>query len=90
MLSDIEIAQRASLLPIIELARRIAGSRFERLEGGGHLLFLESPERFIPLNAGRCPVGQVDRGESVAGNPRWGVLYQGPLYLCADGRKRAR
>ena len=36
----------------VELARRIAGARFERFEGGGHLLFLESPERFSPFVAG--------------------------------------
>ena len=30
----------------VELARRIPGARFERFAGGGHLLFLESPERF--------------------------------------------
>jgi len=35
----------------VELARRIPGSRFERFAGGGHLLFLESPERFNPLIA---------------------------------------
>ena len=35
----------------VELARRIPGSRFERFDGGGHLLFLESPERFNPLVA---------------------------------------
>jgi pimeloyl-ACP methyl ester carboxylesterase len=36
----------------VEVARRIPGSHFERFEGGGHLLFLESPERFNPLVAG--------------------------------------
>ncbi|MGI9111587.1 MAG: alpha/beta fold hydrolase [Gaiellaceae bacterium] len=30
----------------IELARRIPGARFEQFPGGGHLLFLESAERF--------------------------------------------
>jgi 3-oxoadipate enol-lactonase len=35
----------------VELAGRIPGSRFERFDGGGHLLFLESPERFNPLVA---------------------------------------
>jgi 3-oxoadipate enol-lactonase len=35
----------------VELARRIHGSRFERIYGGGHLLFLEWPERFNPLVA---------------------------------------
>jgi len=33
----------------VELARRIPGARFERFAGGGHLLFLESPDRFNPL-----------------------------------------
>jgi 3-oxoadipate enol-lactonase len=33
----------------VELARRIPSSRFERFDGAGHLLFLESPERFNPL-----------------------------------------
>jgi pimeloyl-ACP methyl ester carboxylesterase len=35
----------------VEVARRIPGARFERFDGGGHLLFLESPERFNPLVA---------------------------------------
>jgi 3-oxoadipate enol-lactonase len=35
----------------VELARRIPGARFERFPGGGHLLFLESAERFNPLVA---------------------------------------
>ena len=30
----------------VELARRIPDARFEPFAGGGHLLFLESPERF--------------------------------------------
>ena len=33
----------------IELARRIPGARFETFADGGHLLFLEAPERFNPL-----------------------------------------
>ena len=33
----------------VELARRIPGARLETFSGGGHLLFLESPERFNPL-----------------------------------------
>jgi 3-oxoadipate enol-lactonase len=35
----------------VEIARRISGARFEGFAGGGHLLFLESPERFNPLVA---------------------------------------
>jgi 3-oxoadipate enol-lactonase len=33
----------------VALARRIPGARLETFSGGGHLLFLESPERFNPL-----------------------------------------
>ena len=36
----------------VEVARRITGARLERFAGSGHLLFLESPERFNPLVAG--------------------------------------
>ncbi len=80
--------------------RLVPGQPHHRLEHDGHeyrfadpamrTTFRSQPERFIPLNAGRCPVGQVDRGEPVAGNPRWGVLYQGHLYLCADRQGRDR
>ena len=33
------------------------------------------------MNEGNCPVRQLDQNEAVAGEPRWGVLYQGRLYL---------
>ena len=36
----------------VDLARRIPGARLETFRGGGHLLFLESPERFNPLVEG--------------------------------------
>jgi YHS domain-containing protein/thiol-disulfide isomerase/thioredoxin len=80
--------------------RLVPGQPDQRLEHDGHeyrfadsgmrSMFRSQPERFIPVNAGRCPVDQVDRGESVAGDPRWGVLYQGHLYLCADRQRRER
>ncbi|MBV8233727.1 MAG: thioredoxin family protein [Planctomycetaceae bacterium] len=60
--------------------------RFATAEG--YDAFRKSPERFIPANGGRCPVTQVDRGESCAGNPHWGVLFDGRLYLCADEAER--
>ena len=50
--------------------------------------FQKQPERYIPVNGGRCPVNQVDRGEARPGDPRWGVLYEGHLYLCADDSSR--
>ena len=44
-------------------------------------LFRREPERYVPVNEGNCPVRQLDQNEAVAGEPRWGVLYQGRLYL---------
>jgi YHS domain-containing protein len=66
------------------------GHEYRFADSGMRSMFRSQPERFIPVNAGRCPVDQVDRGESVAGDPRWGVLYQGHLYLCADRQRRDR
>lgn len=64
------------------------GREYRFADSGMRTMFRSQPERFIPINAGRCPVDQVDRGVSVAGDPRWGVLYQGHLYLCADRQAR--
>lgn len=53
-------------------------------------LFRKDPERYIPVNRGECPVSQVDRGAARPGDPRWGVLYQGRLFLCATQEARQR
>jgi YHS domain-containing protein len=52
--------------------------------------FRKEPERYIPANGGECPVTEVDRGQARPGDPRWGVLYQGRLYLCASDEARRR
>jgi YHS domain-containing protein/thiol-disulfide isomerase/thioredoxin len=52
--------------------------------------FRKEPERYIPANRGECPVAQVDRNLARPGDPRWGVLYQGRLYLCASQDDRRR
>ena len=46
--------------------------------------FLKEPEKFLPSNGGQCVVTQVEKGESVRGNPRFGVFYKDRLYLLAD------
>lgn len=46
--------------------------------------FRRDPDRFLPVNDGNCPVGRLDRGETIAGDPRWGVVYRDRLYLCAS------
>jgi YHS domain-containing protein len=52
--------------------------------------FRKEPERYIPANGGDCPVTEIDRGIARPGDPRWGVLYQGRLYLCASEATRRR
>jgi YHS domain-containing protein len=53
-------------------------------------LFRRDPERYVPVNDGNCPVTQVDHGRLQPGNPRFGALYQGRLFLCATERARSR
>ena len=52
--------------------------------------FLRKPESFAPINGGRCPVSQVDRGDFQNGDPRWGVVYNGHLFLFKDLSDRDR
>jgi YHS domain-containing protein/thiol-disulfide isomerase/thioredoxin len=52
--------------------------------------FRKEPDRYVPANRGDCPVAQLDRGAARPGDPRWGVLYQGRLYLCASADDRRR
>jgi YHS domain-containing protein len=51
-------------------------------------LFRRDPERYVPVNRGECPVAQVDGQGARPGDPRWGVLYQGRLFLCATQEAR--
>jgi YHS domain-containing protein len=46
--------------------------------------FRKKPDRFIPRNDGACPVSAVDKGTKLPGNPKWGVIYQDRLFLCAS------
>ncbi|WP_435019046.1 thioredoxin family protein [Tundrisphaera sp. TA3] len=52
--------------------------------------FLRRPDAFAPVNDGRCPVSQVDGGDFLPGDPRWGVVYAGHLFLFKDGAGRDR
>jgi YHS domain-containing protein len=52
--------------------------------------FRQQPARFIPWSGGTCPVTQLEQGLAKPGNPRWGVLYAGRLFLCASDQDRRR
>ena len=53
-------------------------------------LFSKDPQRYVPVNNGNCPVAQLDRGTAHPGDPKYGVLYQGRLFLCASDSDRKR
>jgi YHS domain-containing protein len=52
--------------------------------------FRQEPDRFVPGNDGSCPVTELDRRQEKPGDPKWGVLYGGRLYLCASELDRRR
>lgn len=52
--------------------------------------FRRDPQRFVPVNDGYCPVAQVDRADRRPGNPSFGALYQGRLFLCSNQADRKR
>jgi thioredoxin-related protein/YHS domain-containing protein len=52
--------------------------------------FRRKPDAFAPANGGHCPVSQVDRGDLHRGDPHWGVVYGGHLFLFKDGTERDR
>jgi YHS domain-containing protein len=52
--------------------------------------FRKEPERYIPANDGCCPVTRAEQGTAKPGDPSWGVLYAGHLFLCASDQDRRR
>jgi thiol-disulfide isomerase/thioredoxin len=66
------------------------GQVYRFAEDRGRDTFLKERERFIPVNGGRCPVSQVERGLIRPGEPQWSVVFRDHLYLCADAEGRAR
>lgn len=50
--------------------------------------FRQKPESFAPVNGEQSPVLQVESGKRAAGNPRFGVYYQGHLFLCTSQEER--
>ncbi|AGA25802.1 thioredoxin family protein [Singulisphaera acidiphila] len=85
---------------LVQDHRLVQGQNAVSLEHEGHVYrfanpvvrdtFQRQPERFIPVNSGRCPVKQVDRGQAKSGEARFGVLFQGHLYLCSDDTSRVQ
>jgi len=67
-----------------------AGRIYRFADDLGRTEFELRPQRYVPVNGGRCPVSQVDEGEARPGHPRYGILFGGHLYLCADEAQRTQ
>ncbi|MHC5542273.1 hypothetical protein ACYOEI_28960, partial [Singulisphaera rosea] len=66
-----------------------AGRRYRFADQAGLEVFRKQPERFTPVNGEGCPVASVDRGVYRRGEPRFGILYGGHLYVCGDEAGRS-
>lgn len=74
----------------VELENRIQGSaRFTAVHDGvayyfasqeNHKAFESSPEKFVPQNGGFCTFG-VSVGKKFDGNPQYGAVVDGKLYV---------
>ena len=53
-------------------------------------LFRRNPDRYVPSNGGNCPVAQFERKAEEPGDPRFGALFQGRLFLCATEADRKK
>jgi YHS domain-containing protein len=52
--------------------------------------FHQDPARYRPWSNGTCPVSHVENGISKRGEPRWGALYAGRLFVFASESNRRR
>ena len=87
----VTLLQNQKLVPgRADLAVQHDGRTFRFVDEAGRDAFLRRPESFAPVNGGRCPVSQVDRGDFATGDPRWGVVYNGHLFLFRDFTDRDR
>ena len=71
-----------------EFASHLQGKEYRFATAEARNEFVRQPERYLPVNNGASPVCQVDGGDCRPGDPRWGVVYKGRLFLCADRIER--
>jgi YHS domain-containing protein len=87
----VSLVDRRRLVPgRAELVARRDGFEYHFADEAARRAFLAEPEKYVPANRGECPVRHVDAGSFHDGDPRWGVLYKGHLYLCAGAADRER
>jgi len=89
--SPVSLIQDRKLVPgKAELTVEHDGRVFRFASEAEQAAFRRRPGSFAPVNDGRCPVSQVDQGDLLAGDPRWGVVYRGHLFLFKDAPGRDR
>jgi YHS domain-containing protein len=88
------------VVALVDERKLLKGRRGHSIEHEGRVFYFSSVaagerfrqnrDRYVPWNGGTCPVNRLERGQSTPGDPRWGVLYAGRLFLCAseDARRR--
>jgi YHS domain-containing protein/thiol-disulfide isomerase/thioredoxin len=50
--------------------------------------FCANPQRYLPVLQGFCVASYIHSGEKVSGDPRYGAVYRGRLYLFAGAEER--
>ena len=87
----VTLIQTQRLVPgKLELTLTHGGRIYRFATEADRLTFRQHPGSFAPANNGQSPVSQVDKGEWLAGDPRWGIVYGGHLFLFRDGTERDR
>jgi thioredoxin-related protein len=87
----VRLIQERKLVPgKPELTLEHSGRVYRFASAADRAEFLRKPWAFAPVNEGRCPVSQVDRGDFLNGDPRFGVVYDGHLFVFKDAAERDR
>ena len=72
------------------LAATYDGQRYFFSSARHREIFLAAPSRYVPALGGRCMVTFAESGRRVAGDLKYGVLYQGRIYLFSDAVHQRR
>ena len=53
-------------------------------------IFIAAPEKYAPILGGDCIVTFAESEERIPGDPRYGIVHQGRIYLFADDTNRTK
>jgi YHS domain-containing protein len=84
------ICQRKLIAGRADCEAKHAGRMYRFASAALFEQFQKDPTRFVPAHDGYCPVNRLDRRTTRPGDPRWGVIYRGQLFVCATEEDRLR